>query len=203
MQRLTQPLMPRRPFEILLAAALLLTVWSLPGLAQDIYVTQDEQGNPVYSDRPRGDASAPIILRDSNIYEAQPIPEVEPRASHRRGQGNDDATVRYSVRITEPADEAAIRSPEGRVAVEVSVEPGLRSGHRLELLRNGEPVPGEGPGFSVQTYDRGASEFVARVMDGDRELARSEAVTVYLLRRGLLSPAPANPAPNFRPRSAP
>lgn len=190
--------MPRRFLTTLstaaaCTAATALLALVLPAAAQDIYVTQDEQGNPVYSDRPSGD-TAPIKLRESNIYEAQPIPEARPTTGER---DDAEAAIRYEVRITSPADEASIRAPEGRVTVEVSVEPGLGTGHRLELLRNGTPVPGSGSSFNVQTYDRGASEFVARVMDGDRELARSEPVTVYLLRRGLLSPAPANPAPNF------
>ncbi|MCC5887556.1 MAG: DUF4124 domain-containing protein [Gammaproteobacteria bacterium] len=191
--------MPQRPFAMLLVTSLLLALWATPAAGQEIYVTQDEQGNPVYSDRPSRDA-APIRLRESNIYEAQPVPEARPRTERRRSEDR----ISYSVRITQPENEEAIRAPEGRVQVEVSVEPGLRSGHRLKLLRNGSPVPGEGSSFSVQTYDRGANEFVAVVMDEeDRELARSAAVTVYLLRRGLLSPAPANPAPNFRPLAGP
>lgn len=192
--------MPRSPLDILAAIALLAALWAVPAAGQDIYVTHDAEGNPVYSDRPPSNDAAPVKLRDSNIYEAQAIPRTEP-APRRREQASD--AVRYTVRITQPAHEEAIRAPEGRVQVEISVEPDLRPGHRLTLLRNGEPVPGEGRSFSVQTYDRGASEFVAVVMDGDRELARSEPVTVYLLRRGLLSPAPANPAPNFLPVGTP
>ena len=194
-----QRLMQRRCFEMLIAAVLSAAL-AAPAAAQQIYVTRDAQGNPVYSDRPSGSDAAPIELRESNVYDSQPTPEVQPRSHRRR---DDDQAVRYSVRITEPADQEAIRAPEGRVQVLVSVEPSLQSGHRLELLRNGNPVPGSGSSFSVQTYDRGANEFVARVMDGDRELVRSEAVTVYMLRRGLLSPAPANPAPNFLPVGAP
>ncbi len=193
--------MQRLALAVLFAATVLLGAWTAPAAAQDIYVTQDDQGNPVFSDRPSGVDAAPIELRESNVFEAQPIPEVQPRTHRRRGEGSE--AVSYEVRITQPAHEEAIRAPEGRVQVEVSVEPGLRPGHRLQLLRNGNPVPGEGSSFAVQTYDRGANEFVARVMEGERELARSEPITVYLLRRGLLSPAPANPAPNFLQAGAP
>lgn len=192
--------MQRHLFRILNIAAMLMATWALPAGAQHIYVTEDAQGNPIYSDRPSSVDSAPIKLREPNVYDAQPIPQAQPRLSRRGEEGN---AARYNISITQPAHEAAIRAPEGRVQVEVSVDPSLRSGHRLQLLRNGEPVSGEGNSFSVQTYDRGANEFVARVMDGNRELARSEPVTVYLLRRGLLSPAPANPAPNFLPLGTP
>ena len=189
--------MQRYSFKTLMLAAALWAAWSIPSAAQDIYVTQDAQGNPIYSDRPSGGDAEPIDLRKSNTYDAQSIPEAQP-SSRRRGDEANEA-ISYSVRITPPANEQAIRAPEGRVQVNVSVEPSLQPEHSLQLLRNGNPVPGTGSSFSVQTYDRGANEFVARVMDGDRELARSEPVTVYLLRRSLLSPAPTNPAPNFQP----
>lgn len=178
---------------------LLLVAAPLAGAEQEIYVTRDASGQPVFSDRPRDDSSERVELRRSNIYEAGRQPRLEPRPDRRRSS-DDAARIDYRVRITSPADEEGLRVPEGRFQVQVEVEPGLASGHRLELLRNGEPVNGgNGGSFEVQTYDRGESVLVARIMDGDRELARSEAVTVYLLRRGLLSPAPANPAPNFRP----
>lgn len=193
--------MRRRALAMLTTAAVLLANSAIPAAAQDIYVHQDAQGNPVYSDRPTNGDAATIKLRDSNIYDAQPILDVPPRSS--RPERADRDAVDYSLRITAPDDEEAIRAPEGRVQVQVSVEPNLEPGHSLQLLRNGDPVPGSGRSFAVQTYDRGANTFVARVMDGDRELARSDPVTVYLLRRSLLSPPPANPAPNFRPPGAP
>lgn len=193
--------MRRHAIAMLTTAAALLANGFTPAAAQDIYVSQDAQGNPVYSDRPASGDAATIKLRDSNIYDPQPIPDVEPGST--RTEREDSDAVGYSLRITAPDNEAAIRAPEGRVQVEVSVEPSLKPEHTLQLLRNGDPVPGSGRSFAVQTYDRGANTFVARVMDGDRELARSAPVTVYLLRRSLLSPPPANPAPNFRPPGAP
>lgn len=170
--------MQRHSSIALRAAAALLAALVMPATAQDIYVTEDAEGNPVYSDRPSGNTS-PIRLRESNTYEAQPIPETQPGIQ--RGDDDDEA-VDYEVRITRPADEATIRAPEGRVEVDVSVEPSLQRGHSLQLLRNGSAVPGTGSSFSVQTYDRGANEFIARIMDGERELLRSAPVTVYLLR---------------------
>lgn len=182
-----------------LSAVLLLLAIALPAASgEEIYVTRDAQGNPVFSDRPGSGPSERVDLRPPNVYEAQAVPEPAPRAERR--QRETAAASGYQVRITQPGNEEGVRAPDGRVQVQVTVEPALRDGHSLELLLNGSPVAsGRSGSFTIETFDRGENTLKARVLDGDREVAQSPATKFYLLRRSLLHPAPANPAPNYRP----
>ncbi len=183
---------------IRLAAALFLLAILQPVSAEEIYVTRDAQGNPVFSDRPGDGPSERLDLREPNLYEAQAVPTPRPRADRRPRETA--AAADYRVRITKPDNEEGVRAPDGRVEVQVDVEPGLREGHTLELLLNGSPVAsGRSGSFTIETFDRGENSLSARVLDGDREVAQSPTIVFYLLRRSLLHPAPANPAPNYRP----
>lgn len=187
-----------------LITTLALLAFALPFAgAEEIYVTRDAEGNPVFTDRPGTTPSERVDLRAPNVYEAQSIPEPEPRPA-RRGRDTEEG-IRYTVRITQPGHKEGVRAPDGQVAVTVEVEPGLRRGHRLELLLNGSPVASSGSGgsFTIETFDRGENDLSARVVDGERTLAESDTTTFYLLRRSLLQPGPANPAPNYPRLQAP
>lgn len=191
-------------FIVRLITTLALFAFALPlAGADEIYVTRDAEGNPVFTDRPGTTPSERLDLRTPNVYEAQSIPEPEPRPA-RRGRAADEGP-QYTVRITQPADEEGVRAPDGQVAVSVSVEPGLQRGHRLELLLNGSRVASSGSAgsFTIETFDRGENRLNARVVDGERTLAQSDTTTFYLLRRSLLQPGPANPAPNLPRPQAP
>jgi hypothetical protein len=175
----------------------LLTLLVLPALAAPIYRTRDESGNPVFTDRPQGadPERVDVAPSTSNVYrlpEAVPAPDPGTVADENLGTPEADAAAppSYTVFVEQPGVEEAVRANGGNVTVLARVEPGLREGDRLELLWDGEPRGTSRDGsFRLEAVDRGEHRVVIRVLGGDGdELARSDTVTFYVLRRSVLLP---------------
>jgi hypothetical protein len=173
----------------------ILTLLVLPALAAPIYRTRDESGNPVFTDRPQGaDAErVDVAPSTSNVYRLpESIPGTDPGTVAEEDLGAPEAgsSPSYTVFVAQPGVEEAVRANGGNVTVLARVEPELREGDRLELLWDGEPRGTSRDGsFRLQAVDRGEHRVAIRVLgeDGD-ELARSDAVTFYVLRRSVLLP---------------
>ena len=182
-----------------LLAGLALLAFQPAASADTIYRQYDAQGNVVFTDRPNSGPAEQVDVRPANSSAAPPASAPQRQQAGRREAAPSGG---YEVRITTPHDEQGVRAPDGRVAVNAEVTPALREDHRLQLLVNGEPQPIEADNgtFDLEWFERGENHLQVRILGPDRrELARSARVTFYLLRPSLLQPAPANPAPNFRP----
>ncbi|MEE4381443.1 MAG: DUF4124 domain-containing protein [Pseudomonadales bacterium] len=175
----------------------ILTLLVLPALAAPIYRTRDESGNPVFTDRPQGaDAErVDVAPSTSNVYRLpEAVPATDPGTLGDEELGTPEAdpaaTPSYTVFVEQPGVEEAVRANGGNVTVLARVEPQLREGDRFELLWDGEPRGTSRDGsFQLEAVDRGEHRVAIRVVGADgAELARSDAVTFYVLRRSVLLP---------------
>ncbi|MCB1856514.1 MAG: DUF4124 domain-containing protein [Halieaceae bacterium] len=158
-----------------------LLFFALAGQAQ-IYKTVDADGNVSYSDTPAsGGASEEVEMRHINT--TPPPPAIVPR--ERPAAEEEPAAVNYRPVITAPANETTIPMGPGNFQVNASVEPALAPGTALQLYIDGQPqgVPQDSPGWALTNVFRGAHDLEVAVVDtSGRELARSGAVRVYVLR---------------------
>lgn len=153
--------------------------------AQPIYKTTSEDGTPVFSDQ-RAPGAEPVELDEGNVF-APPTDAVP--AADAGATPESPPAERYDVRITQPADEASVRSNNGDLTVTAAMEPSPGPGARFELLLDGVAVArGDGGTFDLDALDRGTHRLQVRVLGADGGiLATSDTVTFYLLRASRLN----------------
>jgi hypothetical protein len=163
---------------------------SMASTAQ-VYKTIEEDGSVTYSDTPSvGEASQQIEVRKPNT--SAPPPEM-PRLEGDSAPQEPEQTS-YEVAITAPANETTFPMGPGNFSVSARVEPSPEPGTALQLYLDGAPqgVPQDSANWSLTNVFRGAHDLSVAVVDGKgNELARSEAVRVYVLR----------PSVNFKNRN--
>jgi hypothetical protein len=101
--------------------------------------------------------------------------------------------VRYArCLIAQPANDAVFQWTES-VSASVMVQPGLQTGHRIEVLLNGSPFPQWTPdmlSYSFTGLSRGSYTLAARVMDAKGGvLCAGPPITFHIRQPTLLSPA--------------
>ena len=154
-----------------------------------LYRYVDEHGNVVYTDRPVPGAE-PVSPGTITVVPAPPTPKLEievdlggsPKSGHRTAQ--DEA---LQVRIISPRPDEGVRANDGRVPVEVAVEPRPERGVRLRYraLLDGQPAGpvSDEPRWTLSDVPRGTHTLEVIVLDEDgRELVRSAPVTFHVLR---------------------
>ena len=163
--------------------ALLALMLSLTVAAQ-VYRTVDEKGNVKYTDQPpANDTSAEELTLPSINTQ----PALAPKKPARNSQKEE---VSYKeVVILSPAQDSTIPPGQLEVVVQVYLEPALRSGHRVQLLHNGQPhgpaVPATS--FVIDSLIRGKHTLQAQVVDGsDNQLGQSDIITIHVKRHSIL-----------------
>lgn len=169
---------------------LLLFAVSMPTFAAEVYRSVDEQGNPVFTDKP---------VSGGDKLQVPPAPSVQLAPPRQITSTKTDATPPqdmdrrgYRLSILQPRPDEAVRNNAGDVAIRVEVEPRLAvaRGHRFTATLDGKPQPGQWyePAFSLTNIDRGTHTLEVAVVDANtgRVLARSEPVTFHLLRHSVL-----------------
>lgn len=144
------------------------------------------QSTPTFSDRPSPDAE-PVQLPPANV---QDFPDA-PASPVKRGAAPEPFTYEQ-IAIIEPANEATVRDNQGNVQVVAQVEPPLRTGHRLQLLLDGQPAgPAQrGNQFRLTGVDRGSHQLQLQVLDAEGDVfAQGPVVTLYLHQASRLAPA--------------
>ena len=140
----------------------------------EVYRSVDADGNVVFSDEPTPNAEKVIIP------EVQTVPP--PNAGNFRYKSPQGKPRSYTLAITSPADDAAIRDNAGNISVSVSVEPRLFSGDKLVIYMDGKEV-GTGTSVSLQNVDRGTHQLRAVIKDrNDRIRKSSKSVSFHMLR---------------------
>ncbi|MCU9947249.1 DUF4124 domain-containing protein [Pseudomonas sp. PDM13] len=162
----------------------------LPAMAQ-VYTYIDEEGNRVFTDRPKPGNAERIELAPSNGMTAQPAaPAVLPPAAIPRAMG-------YQVlRILVPEPDATVRDMEGNLIVTAMSEPGLRDGHSYRLVLDGKTQgePGRSPVFPITNLDRGTHQLAVEIVDGKgRVVERTPNQPVHILRTTLAQKRQARP----------
>ena len=125
----------------------------------------------------------PVTFTDDVVHQA-----MDRRKEEKQQLEEEARNVSYSIEITDPADDSAIRDNAGNLTISVRISPNLVAGHKAELRMDGNKVrglTGTGP-VQLNNVDRGTHQFKARVINEDGEtLAESNMVSVSLLRYSL------------------
>jgi len=155
-----------------------------------LYRYVDEHGDVVYTDRPVPGAE-PVSPGTITVVPAPPAPKVEIELD--LGDGGQPASRGASqekaltVRVLSPRPDEGVRANDGRVPVEVAVEPRPRRGVRLRYraLLDGQPSGpvSDAPRWVLSDVSRGTHTLEVVVLDENgREVARSTPVTFHVLR---------------------
>lgn len=172
--------------RLLAIATLLLTNMTH---ARDVYVEVDEEGVPTFSDQKLAGGQK-MQIREPLTY-SDPIAKnklVQPRVE-KLSPENDSTAPHYSLLITEPANDSAIRNNAGNIELTVSIEPGLRKGDIAELMMDGmglRYLTSSGPVY-LNHLDRGTHVFSVRVRDYDGNVVtESPSTSITILRHSKL-----------------
>ncbi len=148
--------------------------FAAPAFAE-VYRSVDAEGNVVFSDEASPEAEKIIIPK------LQTIPALNPGSFQYKPAAKRPQP--YTLAITSPADDAAIRNNAGNISVSVSVKPDLSSGDKLVIYLDGKEV-GTGTSVSLQNIDRGTHQLRAVIRDSnDRIRKSSKSVRFHMLRR--------------------
>jgi hypothetical protein len=181
-----------------------LALCSSPALAV-ICKTIDADGVVSYSEVPASECPEVVKLPEYSSYTPRPLPATI------RDEGSEEpvATEEFSgytkIAIVAPEQDGTVRDNEGKVMVNVALEPVLQDNHQVRLFIDGQPVPGNFDGTTIELsgVERGTHQLAVEVLDANgSSLLRSDDVSFTLRRVGLLDGAggggPGIPTP--RPR---
>jgi hypothetical protein len=172
--------------RLILIAALQLPMLAGAQTEGTIYRTVDEQGRPVYSDRPSDDARSVKLPPVNTMKEVPPTPRtttVQPL----------DSLVGYDVlTISEPTHDSLVRSNLGEIEVKAHIEPGLQGDHQLQLLLDGSVAgTADGGSWLLEGVTPGTHTLQLQIRDEDGQIIQSsDSTTVHLQRGGRKRPAP-------------
>lgn len=141
-------------------------------LADEIYKTYDEDGNPVYTDRKPADDAEPVDLPELQVLEAGDAPELAEPA------GPDEAET-LRVDFESPAPDQLIQDDDHSVPVELSVNLEVPGTVLVVLYLDDQPLP-PFQGLATEIEDVPAGEHTLRAelqTETGRVLASSEPVT--------------------------
>jgi len=158
----------------------LLLLLALPASAQ-IYKYLDANGNPVFSNQPpEGVSAEKIELPEPSIVSPQPPRPVE---AARPKEPSEEARYKR-LEVTGIADGESLRANNGTFSVGVTIEPRLRSGHRLRLLLDGQPYgpPGKSTHLQLVNLDRGDHSLEVEVLAGEQSVQKSAPILFTLQR---------------------
>jgi hypothetical protein len=162
-----------------------------PALAQ-VYRWVDEDGVVHYTDRPVEGAEV-VDLPESEGTEFRRPASVRPTEPAATGEEPDDQGFSYeSFRIAQPSDEETLWNIGATLDVSLSLAPGLREGHEIEVWFDGSVVESREPAslsFAIPEVYRGTHNLWARVLDSSgRVLIQSNEVTFYVQQTSVINP---------------
>ena len=152
--------------------------------AGKIYKYTLSNGDVVYSDKaPLADQGEEVTLEPLQGFRLPPPPPLEDSTANKAVP---EPVGYQEFRVTSPSNDATIRNNGGNVSVSLSLTPGLRSGHSIEVMMDGQPIgSGSGTSITLTEVDRGTHTVQAAVKDSDgKEIARSNSVIFHLKRGG-------------------
>lgn len=173
----------------LLPFAFLLTCATVS--ATEVYMSRDEQGNIIFSDRPSAGAQR------HEVRELPSVPAFTAPVTAQQPSTVNEPTFSYtSLSIITPTNGQTIPTGmAGNVEISGVLSPGLREADTLILLSNGNVLrQGRQTSFQLQNLERGEHtlQMVVRDKDG-KTLISSNPVTLYVQRASVLNrstPAP-------------
>jgi len=172
---------------------LLILLVLITGTVQaEIYKSQNEKGEWVYSDKPSPSAER-MKLPPLSTY----TPPALQSAPARQEEAED---VYKSMAFVEPENNATIRDNEGVVDASVRIEPLLKSqqGHKIQFYLDESPygAPGVGLKLTLKNVERGSHVLSARVLNAEDAVVFSATpVTFHIHKQSLNQPNRVRPQP--------
>jgi len=188
-------LLPKRPLAILagmkqLVLTLCLALACTTALAEKVYKVIQPDGSVLFTDSPPPDENAePVDIPPINTTP----PLASPRDAFDDSPAAEPQQAYAEFKITSPENDASFWDTGGNVSVELSLEPSLRPGDKIDVLLDGESAGGgRSTAITLTEMDRGTHNIQALVKDSaGKVLARSNTVT-FTLQKGSLN-APQRP----------
>ncbi len=152
--------------------------------AGKIYKYTLSNGDVVYSDKPPpADQGEEVTLEPLQGFS---LPAPRPLAQSTADKDEAEPTGYREFKVTSPSNDATIRDNGGNVRVSLSLTPGLRGGHSIEVMMDGQSIgSGSGTSITLTEVDRGTHTVQAAIKDSDgKEIARSNSVIFHLKRGG-------------------
>lgn len=170
----------------------LLLACALPVGAQ-VFTYVDENGNRVFTDRPRSQAAQAVETRMSNSMPTIPVAPRSPTVT----QPNAETAHGYpQLQIVAPVDDATIRNNAGDLEVVVDSQPPLHQGHLYRIILDGT-LMGEAsasPTLQLHNVDRGSHQLTVEIVDAQgKTLEQSAPLTFHMMRTSLAQRRMVNP----------
>jgi hypothetical protein len=167
-----------------LILVLCLTLATGVAQGQKIYKYVLPDGKVVYSDTPPPDAGAEKVeLSPLQTFSAPPAAPLGSgdREKKKEGESYEEFT------ITKPANDETIRDNGGNISISLSLKPGLKGGHSIDVTMDGKSLgSGRGTSITLTDVDRGSHSVQATVKDeSGKAVAKSNSVTFHLKRGGV------------------
>lgn len=188
-------------------ATLLLFCVALTAGAAEIWRWKDANGVVHYSDNPVPGAERISVFAPPPSGGDVPPPVPSPQVPQQLPPPPPAAPAAYSSCVVlAPLSDETFRGVQP-VDVRLSIEPGLRPGHRIQLLFNGVPRLDWPPGstsFTLPEVFRGSHTLAVRIVDENgRVVCSGRSSTFHLQQGSVLSPTRPSTLPRPGPAPAP
>jgi len=155
-------------------------------IAAPIYVTEDEAGNPVFSDQ-KSETSEVVKLRQPTTYDPGEFIKDYDKATF-SVPSEEPVEFKYkTLTVAVPGNQEAIRDNAGNLELLFVIKPGVQTGHSVALIMDGvkhSNVKGTGS-VQLENVDRGTHEFYLQVIRAadNSKLQAGPVTSVSVLRR--------------------
>jgi hypothetical protein len=148
-----------------------------------IYVSHDEDGLLVFSDRPSPEAEEVRLRPKSAIY---PLMNIDTSLFDIRPTGlNND----FQVVITQPKNNATLRDNTGSVNITATVKPIIKEGFSIQLYLDGKTHnnPQSHTIFSLKNIDRGEHQIQIALIDKKGKVIATSSLTTFYMHRAIVN----------------
>lgn len=163
---------------------LYLTVVWTSAYAQQVYISTDKNGVPLYSDQPTPGAKKVELKVSSHSLTSQQSPELDTFSSF-----TEEATSSYQLALLKPAMDDTVHSHQGEVVVQSDVSPQLADHHKLRLVLDGtqqSPLQ-QSRNFRLLGVERGEHQLQLQAIDQNGKLIAESPVTTFYLRKNTIA----------------
>lgn len=179
--------------SILLVALLMLAPVTQ---AESVYTWTDKNGVVHFSDQPTLGASQ-VKIKEAALPEGSGDANSGVSGSPMQStmMPNAPATTpsahQYTVvSVTQPLDGQTFPNSDGTVTVQVSMDPQLQDGDKIQLIMDGQPMggPQTSTALSLANVERGTHHISARVVDAAGNTLTESSIIVFYMQRPLIRP---------------
>ena len=151
----------------------------------------DDQGRVSYSDVPADKCQHRVKLPEYSHYAPRPLAVPGGRAATGKPKAKAKAVTAYTrMQILSPADNGTVRSNEGKVPVQLDLEPALQKGHLVLWRVDGSPAgrPLASTSAVLTGVERGTHALSAQIVDANARVIDNAAAIHFTLHKESVDP---------------